>query len=180
MRALPIVSSALFSLTIATAAFAAGSDSTTPPKPTETTKSCKDGMIFDKKTKKCVKADASILNDDMRYLAARELAYGERYESAMAALDAAENQNDPRILNYRGFVNRKLGNMDKAMASYRDAIAADPDYILARSYMGQGLIEQGDLVGALAQLHEIENRGGRETWAYAALDQALRGMPTSY
>ena len=46
--------------------------------------------------------------------------------------------------------------------------------------MGQGLIEQGDLAGALGQLREIAARGGRDTWAYAALEGALRGMPTTY
>ncbi|MDF1854681.1 tetratricopeptide repeat protein [Pseudooceanicola sp.] len=180
MRLARLFPAAILSLGFASVGLAAGGESSDPPKPTETTTKCEDGMVYDKATKKCVKADASLLNDDMRYLAARELAYGERYQSAMMVLDAAEDQSDPRILNYRGFVNRKLGNLDVAMVFYQQAIAADPDYVLARSYMGQGLIAQGDLTGALAQLREIEVRGGGDSWAYAALDQALRGLPTDY
>ncbi|MGR3455804.1 tetratricopeptide repeat protein [Pseudooceanicola sp.] len=161
-------------------AFAAGSDSDSAPKPTETSTECEDGMVYDDTTKSCVKSSAAIVDDDMRYAAVRELAYEGRYASATMVLDSAEAPDDPRFLNYRGFVHRKLSEMDTAMSYYQRALAADPDYVLARSYMGQGLIAQGDLTGALAQLREIEARGGRDTWAYAALDQALRGIETTY
>lgn len=165
---------------LALPALAAGSGDSTPPKPTNTSKTCDDGMVWDEKTSACIKSSASLLTDDDRYFAARELAYEGRYVSAMMVLDSAENQNDPRILNYRGFTHRKMGDIDTAMTYYQAALKIDPDYNLARSYMGQGLIAQGDVVAALGQLREIEARGGRDTWAYAALDQALRGQPTDY
>lgn len=175
-----LVTSALLASALALPALAAGSSSPTPPKPTNTSKVCDDGMVWDEKTSACIKSSASLLTDDDRYLAARELAYEGRYQSAMMVLDSATDQNDPRILNYRGFTHRKMGDVDTAMHYYKAALAIDPDYTLARSYMGQGLIAQGDLVGALTQLREIEARGGRDSWAYAALDGALRGQPTDY
>lgn len=180
MRLPFLVPAALAAFSFVTPALAAGSDSGTPPKPTETSTKCEDGMVYDEKTKTCIKSSASLVTDDMRYAAARELAYQGRYISASMVLDTAENPDDPRFLNYRGFVQRNLGDVDGAMAFYTRALQADPDYLLARSYMGQGLIAQGDLAGALEQLHEIDARGGRETWAFASLDSALRGLPSDY
>lgn len=152
----------------------------TPPKTTNTTKKCKQGQVYDAQSKKCLKVESHNFTDDQLYLAARELAYDGQYHNALHVLDAAKNQNDPRILNYRGFTNRKLGNHAAAMEFYEAALTIDPDYILARSYMGQGLLANGDLVGALTQLKEIRARGGEDTWSFAALDQALRGIPTDY
>ena len=161
-------------------AFAAGSDGGGSPSPTPTTTECTDGKVYDEKTKTCVDAESNLIDDDTRYDAIRELAYAAQYDRALMVLATAERQDDPRMLNYRGFIARKLGDLDTAMVFYEKALAADPDYLLARSYMGQGLIAQGDLVGALAQLREIEARGGAGGWPHQALDKALRGMPTDY
>lgn len=175
---------ALASIFLATAlvsgAQAAGSDDSTPPTTTETSTKCKKGEIWDKKTKRCAKVKASFYSDDILYEAARELAYGGQLDRAMSLLELATNQADPRILNYKGFVNRKLGKMDEAMAYYRAAIAANPDYNLARSYMGQGLISLGKHAEALEQLREIKARNGRDSWAYTSLKLALAGNPSNY
>ena len=47
-------------------------------------------------------------------------------------------------------------------------------------YMGQALIEQGDVEGARVQLVEIRDRGGENTWAYRALLESLGGERTGY
>jgi Flp pilus assembly protein TadD len=167
-------------LSIASGAFAAGSDSTEPPRKTQTTKECRNGQIYDTRTKKCVTPRSGMLTDDQIYTAARELAYDGQYENALKVLNVAENQNDPRILNYKGFANRKAGRIEEGMIFYQAALTIDPDYILARSYMGQALISDGDLSGARAQLQEIEARGGKDTWAYASLDKALHGEATNW
>ncbi len=49
----------------------------------------------------------------------------------------------------------------------------NPDNLLARSYMGQALVEQGQVDLALAQLSEIRMRGGRGTWAETSLTNAV-------
>lgn len=162
------------------AAHAAGGDDDTPPKPTRTTTECSDGQIYDEDVKACVDADQQSLNDDDRYDAVRELAYAGAYEHAEAVMAAADQPDDPRFLNYRGFIARKRGDLAEAMEFYTAALAVDPDYLLARSYMGQGLAASGDAQGAREQLTEIARRGGRETWAYVALKLALSGKPTSY
>lgn len=120
------------------------------------------------------------LIDDKLYSAAREFAYAGQYDNALRALRAAYDQEDPRILNYMGYNTRKLGNMALGMHYYKRALDKDPNYILARSYMGQALIEQGDVEGARVQLVEIRDRGGENTWAYRALQQSLGGERTTY
>ena len=201
---------AAVSLTALSAARAADSDTTTPPVATETTTTCTDGKIWNEEKKECVapedlkpaetkteekpadgtpteekakeeeqkKTERQI--DDKLYEAAREFAYAGQYGNALRALRAASDQEDPRILNYLGYNTRKLGNMELGMTYYRRALQKDENYILARSYMGQALIEQGDIEGARVQLVEIRDRGGEKTWAYRALLQSLGGERTAY
>lgn len=168
------VAASAMAVAFAAPVFSAGSDSGDTPAATETTTKCKDGKVWDKDKKQCVKPQKSTFNDTQLFEAARELAYAGQYDNAIAVLKVARNQNDPRILNYMGFANRKAGRVDVAMTYYKQAIAADANYLLARSYMGQGLILQGDLDGARTQLVEIRDRGGRDTYAYRALYDALK------
>ena len=172
MRHLLLALSASAALAISVQAFAAGGDSDAS-KP-----QCKDGQVYDEASKSCVDADKSGMNDTQRYEAARDYAYAGQYDNALKVLRTAANQNDPRILNYYGFTNRKLGNVDVAMDYYKRAIALDGNYLLARSYMGQGLVQQGDLEGARVQLVEIRDRGGRDSYAYKALYEALKSGST--
>ena len=71
-----------------------------------------------------------------------------------------------------------MGNVDAGMRWYDAALAANRDNLLARSYMGQALLLQGDRIGAQAQLTEIRARGGRQTWPELALNMALRNGPS--
>jgi len=153
-------------------AFAAGDDVTTPPAPTPTPR-CPEGQIHDRKAGKCVPVKSSALSDDDRYQAVRELAYLERYAAASSVLDAMSDPRDDRVLTYRGFIQRKLGHMDQAMRYYRAAIDQNPNNLLVRSYMGQGLVESGDLAAARRQHDEILARQGQGTWAEVSLRDAL-------
>jgi hypothetical protein len=167
--ALPVA----FAMTLSAPAFAAGSGDSAAPKPTKTSKDCKGVQVWDKKKKDCVDPEESSLGDDGLYDAVRELAYAGRYLDAMGVMDAMSDQNDDRVLTYKGFTNRKLGNVDVAMVFYQKALDQNPDNILARSYMGQGMLEQGNKIGAVAQLREIQSRGGAGTWAERSLSQAI-------
>lgn len=168
-------------------AFAAGGDSgggttwTNPPKPTETTKNCKGVRVWDAEKKRCVKPKNSSLDTDTLYGAVRELAYAGRYTDAQGVLSAMADQSDDRVLTYWGFTHRKLGQQELANAYYQQAITTNPDNILARSYMGQGFVEQGKLDLAIAQWREIKARGGEGSWAEASLREAIRtGTTYSY
>lgn len=161
--------------------FAAGGGGSSAPKPSETTKKCKSGKIWDKGSRSCVQASNSVLDDDTLYGAVREFAYAGQFDHAQSALAAMSDQNDDRVLTYWGFTHRKMGDVATGMAFYQKAIAQNPRNILARSYMGQALVEQGDLVGARQQLQAIRASDGSGSWAEAALDQAIAtGATYSY
>jgi tetratricopeptide (TPR) repeat protein len=155
------------------AAFAVGSDDTEPPTPTQTTTACANGQIFDAEAQKCKNPQDASLGDDMRFRAVRELAYAGRYPEALATLAAMEEGETDRVLTYLGFVTRKSGDMAGGMAFYARALEVNPDNILTRSYLGQALVEQGDIAAAARQLDEIRARGGAGTWAEAALAHAV-------
>jgi tetratricopeptide (TPR) repeat protein len=156
-------------------AIAAGSDSNNPPKPTATTKECKKGKVWNKDKKRCVKIEQSNLDDNRIYENARELAYDGQYENALKLLELAANPSDPRILNYKGYTNRKMGNTKTAMEYYQQALDIDPDYILARSYFGQAKMQNGDIAGAKEQLALIAGISGTDNWPYKSLFKALQG-----
>lgn len=168
-------------LTLPVAALAASGNDWNPPKPTETTKTCKGKRVWDEQKKRCVRPRKSSLNQEQLLGAARELAYAGRQEDAQAVLSAMADQQDSVVLTYWGFTHRKLGNSELAQDYYDQALARDPDNILARSYMGQGFVEQGNFGAALIQWKEIKARGGDGTWAEASLRSALEtGASHSY
>ena len=177
MRLIPIA--AIF-VALPIAAHAVGTESPVPPKPTQTASDCKAGEIFDEKTKTCLDAKSEIFDDDIRYSAVRELAYDGQYDRALLVLNTMP-AGESRVLTYRGFIARKTGNLEAAQNYYEAALEIDADNLLARSYMGQALVKQGDIAGARAQLREIRTRGGRNTWAEYALRTALEtGHSFSY
>jgi len=153
--------------------FAAGSDDTAPPTPTATTTKCEEGLVFDEKTRKCVEPVEGRLDDDSLYQAVRELAYAGKYDGALKVLSAMSDPADDRVLTYLGFINRKMGNVERGLDYYDVALKLNPDNILARSYLGQALVEQGEIEMAQAQLDEITARGGVGTWAEKSLRQAI-------
>ena len=157
-------------------AMAAGGGSSTP-----TTAKCKGTQVYDKKTKKCVNAQESSLDADTLYGAVRELAYAGRYADAQGVLTAMPDQQDDRVLTYWGFTHRKMGNGDLAREYYQAALSRNPDNLLARSYMAQGMISDGNMDGAITQWREIMARGGKGTWAETSLSEAIRtGVTYNY
>lgn len=160
-------------LALATPAFAVGTDDNKPPEPTETTAKCEEGFVWDEKQQLCVEIKDSRLNDDAIFENARELAYFGQPDNAILLLEMAANPSDPRILNYLGFSHRKAGRMALAMDYYERALAADPDYAMARSYMGMGYVSMGRYDLAKAQLGEIRARGGQGGYPYWALKNAI-------
>lgn len=165
---------ALAVASLPTLALAAGGNDWNTPKPTQTTKECKGVKVWDPKKKRCVKPKGAALDADTLYGAVRELAYAGRFEDAQGVLSAMADQEDDRVLTYWGFTYRKLGDSERANAYYQKALNANPDNLLARSYMGQGFVADGRTREARNQLDEIRARGGTGTWPEASLAEALR------
>ncbi|KIC43102.1 hypothetical protein RA27_07275 [Ruegeria sp. ANG-R] len=180
MRLVLVSAIALQAFVFAPAAYAAGSGGSTAPKPTNTTKKCLFGRVYDEAAGRCVKPNKSNFTEDQLYDAVRELAYDGQYENAQGVLRVMD-QEDDRVQTYWGFTYRKMGELELASTFYQKAIETNPDNILARSYMGQGFVAEGKTELAIAQWREIKARGGEGTWAETSLREAIRtGLTYSY
>lgn len=113
------------------------------------------------------------LSDDEIYNAAYWMARGGQYREALALLARAGNKSDPRILNATGYTTRKLGDVDGALPYYARALAIDPNYVMAREYMGEAFLAKGDVAHAREQLGEIEDRCGKACAPYATLAREI-------
>ncbi len=113
------------------------------------------------------------LNDDELFYAGYWLARKGDYELALRYLNQAENQGDPRFLTYIGFATRKLGRTDDAMRYYASALEANPNYTIARAYLGEAFINRGERAKAAEQLVEIEQRCGKGCEEYKELATAM-------
>ncbi len=95
------------------------------------------------------------------------------YEWALQVLAAIQNQNDPRVLNYTGYSNRKAGRLEIGITYYRKALAIDPNFVLAREYLGEGYVAAGRIDLAKLELNEIKTRAGTASEEYQDLSKAI-------
>jgi len=168
-------------LTLPTAAFSVSTPDTTTPPVSSPHSDCPDGQVWNLDEGQCELAQTGRHSDETLFVAVRELAYIGRHDSAEIVLSAMSNPLDDRVLTYRGFLARMQGDLEGARAWYLAALGINPDNLLVRSYMGMGLVAEGDLAGARAQLDEIRTRGGQGTWAEVALAEAIStGRTTLY
>jgi tetratricopeptide (TPR) repeat protein len=179
-----IVLAALLSATIAAPmAFAAASGGSSEPaageepltkKQVEAKAKCKkDGDVWNMKTRKCDKAQSGSLDDESIYEAGREFALEGRYDEAITTLNYVSNPRDKRVLNYLGYSYRKSGHVDVGLTYYKQALDIDPNYTLVREYLGEALIQMGDISGAKGQLAEIKARCQGACPEYADLAKLL-------
>lgn len=83
------------------------------------------------------------------------------------------DQTGDWVLTYWGFTFHEAGDVALGMNYNERALSKNPANILARSYMGQALVEAGDLDGTRSQLDAIIRYGGEGTWAGASLPKAI-------
>jgi tetratricopeptide (TPR) repeat protein len=107
--------------------------------------------------------------DEELYYAGYWLARAGKYDAALGYLRQARNPDDPRFLTYIGFALRKQGKWDEAMGYYQRALALNADFVVARAYLGEAYLEQGDLARAKAELSEILARCGASCVEYGEL-----------
>ncbi len=135
----------------------------------DSTRNCPRGEVYDRKQRKCVPRNSS-LDDESLYRTGRQLAEAGRYDEAIDVLSIGVDRGDKRILNYLGYSHRKAGRIEVGLTYYRRALAIDPTYTLVREYMGEALLQKGDLTGALQQLAEIRRLcQGRDCGEYQEL-----------
>jgi len=139
----------------------------------QTTSQCKRGQVWDAKRQKCVTPKRGEIDDDSLYEAGRDLANAGRYGEAIVVLSLAADKSDPRILNYLGYSHRKQGRVQVGLGYYEEALRANPDYTLAREYLGEAHLQLGDVNSAREQLREIEKRCGRGCAEYTELSEQI-------
>jgi len=131
--------------------------------------------------KGCVRPDDAALDNDIRFRAVRELAHADRPEEALAVLATMTEGDSDRVLTYLGFAHQRAARQEMGLDHFVRALDMNSDNILARSYLGQMLVQMGDVPAARRQLDEIRARGGAGTWAEASLAKAVgSGQTLSY
>jgi tetratricopeptide (TPR) repeat protein len=138
------------------------------PKATDCSKFKKGGAEW----KKCTGGLRDDMTDQEIYYSGYWLARTGQYAEALQFLNQAKVQ-DARILTYIGFATRKLGDHDTAMGYYGRALAMNPNYTVARAYLGEAYLEKGDVSQAKAQLSEIATRCGTTCAEYCELQAEI-------
>jgi len=113
----------------------------------------------------CAGNAAAALSDSELFYAGYWMARVGRYDEAIGYLKQARAP-DARTLTYLGFATRKSGDVAGAFTYYRRALALDPDFVVARAYMGEAHLATGDVGAARAELGEIARRCGANCAAY--------------
>lgn len=168
-----LIAPLLFAALLPLPALAAGSDDTEPPAPSETTTICENGQVWDAQAAACVNPEDARLDDDTRFRAVRELAWAGRPLEARRVLAAMTEGETDRVMTYQGFTLRKSGQIEAGLRAYEAALTRNPGNVLARSYYGQALVEQGETEMARVQLAAIRAHGGAGSWAETALARAI-------
>ena len=126
-------------------------------------------------TSQCKQKQNSELNlNDRLYNEGRLLAKTGAYEKAIAVLKTAD-QKDPQVLNYLGYSYRKSGDLKTAIGYYKTALAIDPNFVLAREYLGEGYVKAGRLDLAKLELEQIGKRCGKGCKEYVELASVIAG-----
>lgn len=120
---------------------------------------------------------------DRAYLQAVGLINEKRYDEALASLNRARESFGPHpdVLTYQGYAWRRKGDLARAEAYYRQALAIAPEHRGATEYYGELKVERGDMAGAkrmLARLDRVCAFGCAEAeelrrWIDAGGDPAL-------
>lgn len=150
-----------------TGAWSMGSDTVSTP-------TCKVGYVYSKKKKKCVRKRSEIIPDSDLKKQGWALAYAGNFEAAIDLFKQVSNANDPEALNGLGYSHRKLGMVNKGISFYRLALKQNPDYVLAREYLGEGFVASGRPDLAKLQLVQIGLRCGVNCKEYIKLDKAIK------
>lgn len=163
--ALPIVFGALAAAN--TSAFSMGGGSTV------STPTCKVGYVYSTKRKKCVRKKSEIIPDSDLKKQGWALAYAGNYKAAIDLFKQVANTSDPEALNGLGYTHRKLGMLKRGIGFYKLALKQNPDYVLAREYLGEGYVASGRSDLAKLQLHQIAVRCGRKCKEYVKLEKVI-------
>ena len=115
--------------------------------------SCGGGRVWRGESQACIDGHSAALTDQDFYDEARALVDEGQFAAALDILHHIKKQEQPRVLNYIGYTTRKLGDVDKGLDYYHQALALDPNYLRAREYLGEGYLQKGDVAKAKRAAH---------------------------
>ena len=140
--------------------------------------SCGTGQAWSSGVEACVDGNSAALTDEDLYLAGRDLGQEARYVEALQLFFRMKNREQAKVLSSIGYSTRKLGDIDKGINYYHQALERDPDYTKARQYLGEAYLQKGDVGKAKEQLIEIANRCGGPCDDYELLVKAITAYVT--
>jgi tetratricopeptide (TPR) repeat protein len=120
----------------------------------------------------CVGTARASMSDDELFYAGYWLAKNGRYPEALTYLNLSRTKN-ARVLTYIGFATRKQGDVDAALPLYAAALAKDPNFVVARAYLGEAYLTKNEPARAKAELAEIASRCGTTCPPYIDLDRHI-------
>jgi predicted Zn-dependent protease len=148
--------------------WAVGDEPSTPPPEKKEKKQTKQKKKKQKPKQEKEPKESSLNQDQIYSLGYWQAKTGE-YGTALATLQSAPDQGDPRVQTMMGFTLRKLGRLDEAFGYYGKALATRPDATTTRQYLGEAYLQVGDVARAREQLAEIAKRCGTACEDYTAL-----------
>ena len=140
--------------------------------------SCGVGEAWNSAADACVDGRSAALSDEDLYLAGRDLGQEGRYAEALKLFFLMRDRHQARVLSSIGYSTRKLGDVDKGIDYYRQALAIDPNYTKVREYLGEAYLQKGDVAKAKEQLMEIADRCGGPCDDYELLAKAIAAHVT--
>jgi tetratricopeptide (TPR) repeat protein len=157
---------------LASAASAAGSDepeaATKPPAKTAPAAAKHDLAALGKK----IRADWPSAPDG--YIQAVALIERKLYRRAIEKLNALNMPGSANVLNYLGFAHRQMGQVDKGIGFYIEALRINPDHKGANEYIGEAYLTKNDLTSALRHLAALERICGIDCHEYKDLAADIR------
>jgi len=164
----------MFSMAVLTTplstAFAAGTDTPSPPP------------ASDKDKKKGAETTRS---QDTAFLDGYRAAYATVYDrhdypAAIAQLKALGQDDRADVANLIGYSYRKLGDYKLSQVYYERALKADPAHVRTWQYYGLWQVEQGNRDQAQYHLTRIGALAGTDSAEYKSLASALSGTAAAY
>ncbi len=106
---------------------------------------------------------------------ARQMIESSRYEQAIQMLGILVKQESGSAdaWNLLGYSHRKLGNLEDAAHSYRQALLYNPEHKGALEYQGELFLALNDLAGARENLHKLREVCPAGCEELADLEEAL-------
>lgn len=90
---------------------------------------------------------------------AKQMIDASDYEGAVPLLQKVvrESPKNADAFNLLGYSHRKLGNREKALKNYQQALALEPEHLGANEYLGELYLEMQDLPKAEERLAVLAN-----------------------